>query len=181
MAFPPTSGVAPAPPSGLVRANGRAAEIVFFEESLVAFFAEAAELLGIPRSIAAIYGVCFASPEPLSFSEIHDRLEMSSGSVSQGLRILREVGALKAVNGPDRRDRFEPDLELRKLVTHYLGERLEKQLDAGRGSLQAVGKALPRGRNGSARVLRERLKVLQNWHDKTRAILPLVKTFLNVS
>ena len=66
----------------LVRADGRPAEVVAFEEAMVSFFLEAAEMLGGPKSVAAIYGICFASPEPLSYSDVRDRLDISSGSVS---------------------------------------------------------------------------------------------------
>ena len=80
------------------RAGGeRPAAAVEFEGGVVAFFTEAAGLLGVPKSVAAIYGLTFASPEPLTFAQIEERLDLSKGSVSQGLRVLREIGALKVV------------------------------------------------------------------------------------
>lgn len=212
----------------MIRPNDRPADVVAFEESLVAFFLEAAVILGVPKSLAAIYGVIFASPEPLSFSEVQERLDISAGSISQGLRVLHEVGALRimpsaetaVVSGPPPsvvspppsavrppsssshvtrhsslatgpsslvqrssrpRERFEPDLELRKLIAHYLEQRVEKQLDSGRGRLQAIAKAIPDGADGSAKVLRARLKSLQGWHDKSRSALPMIKTLLKLT
>src|SRR5689334_14126981 len=107
--------------SGLVRPGNRPVEVVAFENTTVDFFVDAAELLGVPKSVAAIYGIVFASPEPLSFADIEARLDISKGSVSQGLRVLREVGALKEVSvAADRAELFEPDLELRKLVARFL-------------------------------------------------------------
>src|SRR4051794_1898438 len=53
------------PAARLVRADGRPADMVAFDEAVVAFFFDAADILGVPKSLAAIYGVCFASPEPL--------------------------------------------------------------------------------------------------------------------
>ena len=95
----------------LVRPGDRPAAQVAFDESLVDFFVSAADLLGVPKSVAAIYGIVFASPVPLSFAEIEARLDISKGSVSQGLRVLREVGALKEVStAEDRAERFTPDL-----------------------------------------------------------------------
>ncbi len=166
----------------MIRADGRPANVVAFEESVVAFFLEAAEILGVPKSLAAIYGVIFASPEPLSFSEVQERLDISAGSISQGLRVLREVNALKVVpNSDSKRELFEPDLELRKLIAHYLEQRVEKQLDSGRGRLQAIAKAIPDGADGSSKVLRTRLKSLQGWHDKSRRVLPMVKALLKLT
>ena len=56
---------------------------------MVEFFVKAADLLGIPKSVAAIYGICFASPEPLSFADIEARLDISRGSISQGVASAR--------------------------------------------------------------------------------------------
>lgn len=83
----------------LVIAGDRPAEVVNFERQVVDFFVSAADLLGVPKSVASIYGIVFASPVPLSFAEIEARLDISKGSVSQGLRVLREVGAIKPADG----------------------------------------------------------------------------------
>jgi len=166
----------------LVRTDGRPLPEVAFEESVVLFFLDLAELLGVPKSVGAIYGVCFASATPLSYSEVRARLNISAGSISQGLRVLREVGALKAMPGQvDGRELFAPDLEIRKLITHFLQERLQKQLLSGRGRLEAIAKTIPQARNSSAKELRSRLKTLQGWHEKTQALLPFVKTFLKLT
>ena len=161
----------------------------------MAFFLEAADILGVPKSVAAIYGICFASPQPLGFSEIQARLDISAGSISQGLRVLREIGALKAVipptlhltpstlssRGARPRECFEPDLELRKLIAHFIENRLQKQLSSGRTRLQAIAKAVPAGPNGLSKVLKARLHALQTWHSKARAVMPVIKTFLKLT
>jgi HTH-type transcriptional regulator, glycine betaine synthesis regulator len=217
-----TKAIKAAKPSGLVRAEGRAPEVVAFEEALVGFFVEAADLLGAPKSVAAIYAICFASPEPLGFSEINERLEISSGSISQGLRVLREIGALKITHacessGPSvepssrgsdeksssrvndragahftrnkvprptdakRRDRYTPDLALRKLVLRFIEQRLETQLRSGRERLDALAGAIPPSLKTDAEDLKARLGSLRTWHDRARAVLPLVKTFLKLT
>jgi HTH-type transcriptional regulator, glycine betaine synthesis regulator len=170
-----------APGSGLVLAGEREEAVVAFEAELVDFFVEAAALLGVPKSVAAIYGIVFASPVPLSFAEIEARLDISKGSVSAGLKVLREVGALKEVSkATDRAELFEPDLQMRKLLEHYLQNRLEAQLASSKGRLTAISKAVP-GRDGSAEVLRARVRKLQAWHDRSRALLPIIRTFLKLT
>lgn len=129
------SSSAPAPDapsiSHLVLPGDRDPTVVAFEGQVVDFFVDAADLLGVPKSVAAIYGIVFASPEPLSFAEIEARLDISKGSISQGLRVLREVGALKEVSADaDRAELFTPDLEMRKLASRFLEKRLEQQLEA---------------------------------------------------
>ena len=163
----------------LVRDEGRPPEIVEFEESIVAFFLESAAILGVPKSVAALYGICFASPEPLSYSDIQARLNLSAGSISQGLKVLREVGALKLVR-IDARDCMTPDLELRKLIQHWITERLQRQLSAGQTRLQSIAKAVPGGGAPASKELRDRIKALQGWHDKASAVLPFVRTALKL-
>lgn len=196
---PPSSDLRP-PERGLVLAADRPADVVAFEAAMVDFFVDAAELLGVPKSVAAIYGTVFASPVPLSFADIESRLDISKGSVSQGLRVLREVGALRATSlepgagsselkadslkleaatSSARGILFEPDLEMRKLVGRFLENRLQKQLTSGGSRLTALTKSIP-GKNGEAAELRRRLKSLQDWHSKARALLPLAKTFLKL-
>lgn len=166
--------------ANLVLVGERSRESVEFDRQVVNFFVSAADLLGVPKSVAAIYGIVFASPAPLSFAAIEARLDISKGSISQGLRVLREVGALKEVSSTtDRSELFTPDLELRKLVARFLENRLQKQLEAGSSRLAALSKAVP-GNNGEAAELKKRLKSLSDWHGKARTVLPLVRTMLKV-
>ena len=167
--------------SALIRPEGREPEVVAFETAVVSFFVDAAEVLGIPKSLAAIYGICFASARPLSFSDVRERLDLSAGSISQGIRMLRDVGAIKVVTTPlDRREFFAPDLELKKLIRHYIEGRLEKQLNVGRLRLEAIEQVLPSDSGKESKVLRPRLQSLCEWHDKTRALLPVVKSVLKL-
>jgi HTH-type transcriptional regulator, glycine betaine synthesis regulator len=196
---------APAPlAASLVVGGDRAPDVVAFEVEVVDFFVSAADLLGVPKSVAAIYGIVFASPEPLSFAEIEARLDISKGSISQGLRVLREVGALKVVtsgsnnqepvtknqdlapnnqepitSNPRPTAAYTPDLELRKLIARFIENRLEKQLAGGRSRLASLEKHIP-GRAGSAE-LRTRLKSLSDWHTKARGVLPVVRGILKVT
>jgi DNA-binding transcriptional regulator GbsR (MarR family) len=168
--------------SGWVLAGDRPAGTVQFEEEMVSFFVDAAELLGVPKSVAAIYGIIFASPEPLSFSEISARLDLSSGSVSQGLKALREIGAIQEVStDKDRLERFAPDLELRKLILRFLDQKVQKQLRSGQNRLDELTRLMPKGKNGGEKTLRVRLHYLEQWHRKARALLPVMKAFLKLT
>lgn len=180
--------------AAIVRPEGRSAEIVLFEAQVVSFFVDAAGIFGIPKSVAAIYGICFATPQPLSFADISERLEISQGSISQGLRVLKDVGALLVVGTYERREYFGPEVELRKLVSSFLEERLERQLNASNGHLQAMKKLIP-----SAEVLNRpslgltpsptdavdrliaRLKYIENWHQRARDLVPLARAFLKLN
>lgn len=165
----------------LVLANGRAEHVVSFESGVVDFFVETAAILSVPKSVAAIYGVLFASAMPLSFAEIEARLDLSKGSISQGLRALREIGAIKEVStAADRAELFTPDTEMRKIIAHFLENRVEHQLSSAQSRFKEFGKALSAYSNGEQKILKQRVKKLEAWNAKTRALLPLIRTFLTL-
>ena len=166
----------------LLQKQERSASFVGFEAAVVDFFVDAADLLGVPKSVAVLYGIVFASPQPLSFADIQARGTLSKGSVSQGLRVLREMGAIKEVSAPaDRSELFTPDLEMRRLIQRFLEQRLEKQLAAGKSRLGALQRALPDLEKSHAETLGSRLQQLQSWHEKARALLPIARTFLKLA
>jgi HTH-type transcriptional regulator, glycine betaine synthesis regulator len=101
------------------------------EQAVISVFVQLAQAMGMQRSLGEIYGLLYATPEALAFQDIVDRLGLSKGSVSQGLRFLRTVGAIKpVVVAGDRREFFEPVLELRALVGGFLKERLNPELES---------------------------------------------------
>ncbi|MEM9237311.1 MAG: hypothetical protein AAGB14_11070, partial [Verrucomicrobiota bacterium] len=65
------------------------------ERQVVDVFVDGVKVLGMPRSIGEIYGMLFIAPEPLSLDDLVNRLSISKGSASQGLRTLRDLGAVK--------------------------------------------------------------------------------------
>lgn len=167
----------------LVLAGDRPAGQVGFETEMVQFFVDAAELMGVPESVAAIYGIVFASPEPLSFSEISARLDFSNGSVSQGLKILKEIGAVRVAEGRSSagRPRFEPDTEMRRLIQRFIEQRVETQLRQGKARLTTLATAAEAYGEAERKILDQRLNKLRRWHDRTRAMMPVIRTFLKLA
>lgn len=175
--------------TGLVLPGDRPSDVVAFEAQVVEFFVDAAGILGVPKSVAAIYGVVFASPTPLSFADVEARLDISKGSVSQGLRVLREIGAIKETDeggqtaDDGRRNRatsFVPNLELRKLVARFLENRVQQQLDGGRDRLALLALAVPDSSRAEAALLRGRIKSVSDWHGKARSLLPMARKILQL-
>jgi DNA-binding transcriptional regulator GbsR (MarR family) len=72
-----------------------------------------ADSFGIPRSIGQLYGLLFMSKQALSAQECAEMLKISRSSAGQGLRNLKESGAIQSnFHLGDRSERFvvEPDL-----------------------------------------------------------------------
>lgn len=150
-----------------------------FERELTSLFVGAAEILGLPKSVASIYGTIFASPRPLSFADIEERLAISKGSVSQGIRILRAIGVIDAVAADDdRREYFAPQMEIRRLLLHMIQDRIEPQLTNVTLSLSKLSDGLSSFEATDAQEMRRRLRYLQSWDRKARMALPILKAIL---
>ena len=68
-----------------------------------------------------------------------DLLQISKGSASQGLRALRQLGAVSSTFEPgDRKERFVAEIRLRKLVSGFLREQADPHLDKGVARLKQI-------------------------------------------
>ena len=156
------------------------AKLSEFESEVIAIFVEMMHTLGLPKSYGEIYGLLYATPEPLGFAEIHDKLTLSKGSVSGGLKALKEIGAVKLMQGSeDRRERFEPELELRKLVLFYLKDRIQPQLESNAARMERIDSLIDRNvsQPNARKVLAARLSKLAKWRQKASGLIPWIAKF----
>jgi DNA-binding transcriptional regulator GbsR (MarR family) len=131
------------------------------EREVVALAMRAGQILGLPKSVGAIYGLLYLSPRPLTMEEIMGRLRISLGSASQGLRQLRSFKAVRPVYVPGaRREHFEAEDQFRKLIGSFLDDEVATQLDT------------------ASEWLRGRLEKLENVNANARRLLTLVTRFL---
>ena len=154
-----------------------------FARECVGFFAEAVQIFGVPPSVGQIYGLLFASPQPLSFSDIVERLEISKGSASQGLQLLRSLGAVATVEadngvpGAGRREYFEPELSLRQLVSGVLRERVVPLTGTGGDRIARLRELAQREAEGSEFCV-DRVRQLETWRRRLRTVLPVLSALL---
>ena len=150
------------------------------EVGVIDFFVSAVKVLGMPKSIGEIYGLLFVSPEALPLDRLCQRLNMSKGSASQGLKVLRAFGAVKSVYQPgDRRDHFTAELELKRLAAGFMREQIQPRLTHGEerlSQLAGFSRSLPDTADGAFQ--RERLQKLERWSLRSREILPLLAGLL---
>ena len=149
------------------------------EAEVIGLFVQLSRVIGQPRSFAEIYGLLFISGQPLAMDDLIERLKLSKGSASQGLKFLRHAGAIRMVYVPgDRRVHYEAVAELRNLVARFLRDYVVPQLDSSEARLQTIAamvKQLPE--DEQARVA-SRITMLQSWEKRTRNFLPLVVKLL---
>ena len=160
-----------------------------YESGLVEIFADLAELFGNPKSYGQIYGLLFANEQPLSMEEIAQRLDISQGSISQGLRQLEAFGAVvKERNNGSRQALYTAKLEMKLLISGFLKERVIPRLESTESRVKALRTSLTTSLRSQTQVsalsssalssARFRLDRVAKWHRSARTLLPIARKIL---
>ena len=154
-----------------------------YEEGLVAVFADLAEMFGNPRSYGQIYGLLFARESPLTMEEVARRLDISQGSISQGLRQLEAFGAVvKEKPDGSRQALYSAKLEMKLLISGFLKERVIPRLESTESRVEQIRRALEADKQSLDEAFLEtanhRLGRVAKWHRSARTILPLARKIL---
>lgn len=149
------------------------------EREVVGLAMRAGQILGLPKSVGAIYGLLYLSPKPLTMEEIMGRLRISLGSASQGLRQLRSFKAVRPVYVPGaRREHFEAEDQFRKLIGNFLDDEVTAQLELAGERLGGLSKLIVHEPAANHEWLRQRLEKLENVNANARRLLSLMARFL---
>ncbi|MBJ06890.1 MAG: transcriptional regulator [Verrucomicrobiaceae bacterium] len=150
------------------------------EQQVVTLFADGVKVAGLPRSLGEIYGLLFITGNPLALDDLVERLGISKGSASQGLKFLRTLGAIQEVDGPDaRRTFYQADIKLKKLVGGFIREQLRPHLDSGKDRLASLQAEVHLEEDSVRRAFYdERVKKLERWLKQAKLVLPLIQRVL---
>ena len=149
------------------------------EAEVIQFFVQLSRALGQRRSIGEIYGVLFVSHLPLTLNDLKERLRLSIGSTSQGLKFLRDLGAVRVVAVPNqRRTHFEAVAELRNLAGSFLRQQISTHLSDSGTRLERITEQA-QSLTGEARTHAVgRVKLLKSWNENGRRVLPFLLKML---
>lgn len=150
------------------------------ESRTISYFCDGVKVLGLPRSVGEIYGLLFVSREPLSMADLVEKLGISKGSASQGLRLLRALGALNEVKGIDeRRTYFKANMSLKRLVGGFIRGQIRPHLRSGEEKLDQLHMIVEEVEDEESRKFyQERLDKLERWSKRGQMVLPLLQRFL---
>jgi DNA-binding transcriptional regulator GbsR (MarR family) len=149
------------------------------EVEVIQLFVQLSRLLGQPRSLGEIYGLLFISARPLAMDDIMARLGLSKGSASQGLKFLRNLGAVRMIHvAADRRAHYEAVAELRKLAGCFLRENIEPQLSESERRLNRLALMASQVAAEDREHAGQRIGLLRSWSKNGRRMLPLVLNVL---
>ena len=127
------------------------------------FFVRMMGILGMPRSVGEIYGLLYFSEEPLSMDQIVQKLGMSLGSASQGLKTLRSLKAVRtAYVAGERKDHYQAETEFRRLFSNFLKEEILPHMESASERIKRMETVLPsyQSEDEFYRVRIEKLKKL---------------------
>ena len=161
--------------------KGRQAGLDEMERRVIGVFVDGVKVLGLPPSIGELYGLLFISPVPLSLDGLVERLGVSKGSASQGLRALKQLGAVREVQGAgtDRRTYYEPAVELKRLVGGFIREQVRPHLESGRAKIARISEAAAEVEDpGRREFLEDRLDRLERWMKRGAVVLPMLQKLL---
>ena len=154
-----------------------------WESAVIDLFLNAANSFGLPKSYGQIYGLLFCRDQALAMDEVMNLLKISKGSASQGLRALRQLGAISSNYAPGhRKERFVAEIRLRKLVSGFLREQADPHLEKGVARLKQIEGLLAGSGSKDSRIRGTRRHViLSGWHRQMSRLLPWVKMIVGKS
>jgi DNA-binding transcriptional regulator GbsR (MarR family) len=150
-------------------------ELSELEGEVIALFVRMADVLNLPRSVGEIYGILFVSTEPLCLDDCRIRLNISKGSTSQGLKILRSFGAIRTVYIPgDRKDYYVAETSLRKIASGFASEQIQPHVASGAERIDRIRELLEQQGGEVREELFDKVDLLENWQRRAGKALPLI-------
>jgi DNA-binding transcriptional regulator GbsR (MarR family) len=149
------------------------------EVEVINLFVQFCRALGQPRSYAEIYGLLFVSHQPVAMDTLIERLNMSKGSASQGLKYLQDLGAVRAVYlAGERRIHYVAVAELRKLAGRFLSQQILTHFEDSENHLERM-MAQAQNLSGEQRKhVTGRIKMLRSWEKHGRRLVPFILKML---
>lgn len=171
--------IAPIQVSGFKLQVSSAGSLSDLEIEAIDLFISFMKLIGLPKSVGEIYGLLFVAGAPLNAEQITERLQISAGAASQGLKLLRSFGAVRSVYVPgDRRDHFSADLDLSTFASAFIKEELNPRLENAAERIERM-EHLAKDLEGEERAAAfKRIECLRHWMERGRKMMPWLLKFL---
>jgi DNA-binding transcriptional regulator GbsR (MarR family) len=167
--------------------DAKPASLTALERESIEYFISFVQLLGMPKSVGEIYGLLFVAGEPMPMDGVVSRLQISKGSASGGLALLRELGVVQRVYVEgDRRDHYDTDLNVARFVDVFFRQRLQPRLENGAQRLERMesfaeaevdSEKTEEAQEQELRTL-GRIQALRTWQNRGQRLLPFILRFL---
>lgn len=150
--------------------------ITALEQGVIALFADGMKVIGLPKSVGEIYGLLFARDAVLSLDDLVLVLDVSKGTASQGLKMLRTLGAVREVDSADsRKTYYQADVELKSLVGGFIREEIRPHMNSAQVKIGALRELVDEGDSFAL----DRVERLDKWRRKASLLLPILQKILS--
>jgi DNA-binding transcriptional regulator GbsR (MarR family) len=134
------------------------------ELGMIEHWVQLADTLGFPKSLAQIYGLIFTSKIPVTAQDCVDALKISRSSAGQGLKALKDIGAIRsAFELGARREAFAIEPDLGVVIQSMLKGRVVPAFDLFFAQIESIEHELHPQKDA---FLTSRIKKLQRWRTK---------------
>jgi len=131
------------------------------------------EFWGFKRNMGRMWCVLYLSDHPLSAGDLGQMLQLSAGAVSMTLAELVKWGAVKKSWVPgERRDYYEPETSIWKMVSRVFRERELRQIHTAIEAFEEVSAGLARRRRTAGLEEVERVDFAQ---ERVQGLLDLAR------
>ncbi len=137
------------------------------ELNMIEKWVRLADSIGFPRSYAQIYGLCFISKDPICAQDCVDLLQISRSSAGQGLRILKDFGAIRSVFLLGSRvERFSIEPDLGVFIKSFVEGKIAPAFDSFFQDMEASREQIASEKHNA--FLTSRVRKLERWRSKLR-------------
>ena len=143
------------------------------ESAIIDIFIRATKILGYPKSIGEIYGLLYITDEPLCMDDIIKRIGISLGAASQGLKVLKNMGAVRSNHLiGKRREYYTAEFELEDLINRYVKEEFTSHLRSWKQKQESIRQMFQsNGTSENHSHLEGRLEKLEELHTKSEDLI----------
>lgn len=150
-------------------------------EQFVKLWGDMASAWGINKTMSQIHALLYAESHPLDTDAIMEKLEISRGNANMNLHRLLEWELIHKVSKKGtRKDFYEAETDVWKVVSTIIKERQQREIEPIRAELVECVKTLEAGglNDEESRAFKERIEnyseFLQMFERFTDALLPYI-------
>lgn len=165
-----------------MRTQNNKNQLMEVELEIIGFMVNIAALLRMPRSVGEIFGLLYISNHPLSMNSIMEKLSISLGSASQGIRSLKSFDAIRSVYIPgERKEHFVAETDFRKLITRMMNDELKPKLDSASGRLHIIEGMLDKELSQDEfEFLRDKVSTLKRLNKRAKMIFDPISKIISL-
>ena len=148
------------------------------ELEVLDLFGQFSKALGYPKSVGEIYGTLYLTEGSMSMADIMERLKISLGSVSQGLKVLKGLEAITVEHSDSaRKDLFLAETDYGRFLSCFLKDRVQPGVQGLRERIERISHQAGHCPPASPELAR-RINGIRDIYGLLTELIPVVRNVL---